>query len=328
MQQMIMGFWISRAIYSAAKFGIADLLRNGPKTVRELANASGTHAPSLYRLLRALASVGVFAEDQDGQFHSTPIAATLQSDAPGSLRYFAMAELGQEHYSAWEEFPYSVQTGETAFVHRFGEEVWSYYSKHPEQADVFNNAMTKITQLVNAGVLASYDFARFRRVVDVGGGHGEFLASILKANPKSRGVLFDSPHVISGATRISEEGLSGRCELVAGDFFETVPDDGDAYILKWIIHDWSDERSAAVLKNCRRAMAKNGMVLIIETVIAKGNELSFGKFVDLNMLVMTGGCERTEEEYKQLLAAAGFQLGRIVPTDSGFSVIEGVPVQD
>jgi ubiquinone/menaquinone biosynthesis C-methylase UbiE len=322
MQQMITGFWISRAIYSAAKYGLADLLKDQARTVDELAAASGTQPASLYRLLRALASVGIFAEDGDGRFRSTPLAATLESDAPGSLRYFAMAELGQEHYSAWEEFPYSLETGDIAFVHRFGKEVWAYYAEHSDHAEVFNNAMTKVTELVNASVLDSYPFTRFRRVVDVGGGHGELLISILKTSPEARGVLFDSPQVIAGAKRIAEVGLTARCELVAGDFFHSVPLDGDAYVLKWIIHDWNDEHCVTILKNIRRSIARNGVVLIVDAVIPNGNEPFFGKLMDLNMLVMTGGRERTEEEFKQLLAAAGFRLLRIVPTLSGFSVIE------
>jgi ubiquinone/menaquinone biosynthesis C-methylase UbiE len=322
MQQMIIGFWISRAIYGAAKFGLPDLLKDQPRTVEELAAASKTHAGSLYRLLRALASVGIFAEDGDGRFRSTPLAATLESDAPGSLRYFAMAELGQEHYSAWEEFPYSVQTGEIAFTRRFGKEVWNYYAERPDRAEVFNNAMTKMTQLVNESVLMSYPFSRFRRVVDVGGGHGELLISILKTSPDARGVLFDSPQVITGAKRIAESGLTARCELVGGNFFHSVPPDGDAYLLKWIIHDWNDEQCVTILKNIRRSIASNGVVLIVDSVIPKGNEPFFGKLMDLNMLVMTGGRERTEEEFKQLLAAGGFRLLRIVPTVSGFSVIE------
>lgn len=327
MRQFIVGFWTSRAIYAAAKFGIADLLRDGPKTIDELAVASGTHAPSLYRLMRALASIGIFAEE-NGRFSSTPLAETLESGAPGSLRYFAMAELGQEHYSAWEEFPYSVKTGEMAFVRRFGKEVWPYYAEHPEHAEVFNNAMTKVTELVNASVAASYDFGRFRRIVDVGGGHGQFLAAMLAASPKAHGVLFDSPEVISGAKRIrDDEGLSARCELAAGDFFQSVPAGGDAYVLKWIIHDWSDQQCVTILENCRHAMAKDGVVLIVETIIPEGNEPSFGKFIDLNMMVMTGGRERTEQEFKQLLSAAGFRLARIATSDSGFSVIEGVPAE-
>jgi O-methyltransferase domain/Dimerisation domain len=326
MREIIMGFWISRAVCAAAKFGIADLLRKAPKTVEELAAETGTHTPSLYRLLRGLASAGIFAEEGDGRFRSTPLAATLESDAPGSLRYFALAELGQEHYSAWEEFPYSIETGEMAFVHRFGKDAWAYYAEHPEHAEVFNNAMTKMTELVNASVVSAYDFSRFRRIVDVGGGHGRFLGAMLKASPEARGVLFDSPQVISGAKRIAEEGLTGRADLVPGDFFESVPEGGDAYALKWIIHDWNDEQCVVILKNCRRAMTKNGVVLIIETVIPKGNEPFFGKLLDLNMLVMTGGRERTEQEYKQLLATAGFRLVRIVTADSGFSVIEGEPV--
>jgi ubiquinone/menaquinone biosynthesis C-methylase UbiE len=216
--------------------------------------------------------------------------------------------------------------GELAFVHRFGQDAWAYYAEHAEHAEVFNNAMTTLTQLVNASVMASYKFDRFRTIVDIGGGHGQFLASMLKASPEARGVLFDSPQVISGAKAILEGGLLDRCELVAGDFFHSVPAGGDAYVLKWIIHDWTDEQCVTILKNCHRAMAKSGVVLIVETVIPEGNEPSFGKFMDLNMLVMTGGRERTESEYKELLAAAGFQLSRNVPSDLGFSVIEGVPL--
>jgi O-methyltransferase domain/Dimerisation domain len=327
MQQFITGFWVSRAIYAAAKFGIADLLRNGPMTVDELASASGTHAPSLFRLMRALASVGIFSEEENCRFRSTPVAATLESDAPGSMRYFAMAELGQEHYSAWEEFPHSVQTGEMAFANRFGKEIWQYYAEHPEHAEVFNNAMSNVTKVVNASVVSAYDFRRFRRIVDVGGGHGEFLATMLEASPEASGVLFDAPQVISGAKRMTDEGLSARREVVAGNFFESVPAGGDAYVLKWIIHDWTDEQCATILKNCRRAMSKSGVVLIVEAVIPEGNEPFFGKLMDLNMLVMTGGRERTEREFEQLLAASGFRLARISRSDSGFSVIEGVPAE-
>ncbi|HKP88140.1 MAG TPA: methyltransferase [Blastocatellia bacterium] len=324
MLKMISGFWISRAIYVAAKLGIADLVKDRAMTAAELAEATGTHAPSLYRVLRALASVRIFAKDDGGRFHLTPLAATLQSDAPGSLRYMAMTELGEEHYPAWELVLQSVKTGEIAFDRRFGMPIWEFFEKNPENASIFNNAMSNMTAGLEEALLASYDFSSIRKLVDVGGGHGGLITSILKANPSMRGVLFDAPSVVEGARqKISAAGLQERCELVGGDFFKSVSEGGDAYILKWIIHDWNDEQSVAILTNCRRAVAPGGKLLLVEAVIPPGDEPSFSKFIDLNMLVMTGGRERTEAEYRNLLQAAGFELTRIVPTPTPFSVIEG-----
>jgi ubiquinone/menaquinone biosynthesis C-methylase UbiE len=324
MLQMISGFWISRAIYVAAKLGIADHLCDGHRTVDELAAATGTHAPSLYRVLRALASVGIFTEDENRRFALTPLAETLQSDAPDSLRAFATVELGEEHYPAWGELLHSVRTGEIAFDRAFGMPVWKFFEQNPENAKTFNDAMTGFTLAVNDAVLSSYDFSSIGKIVDVGGGHGSLIASILKANPKMRGVLFDAPPVIEGARhRIRDEGIADRCEAVAGDFFKSVPSGGDAYIVKWIIHDWDDEQSISILKNCHRAMADNGRLLLVEAVVPDGSEPHFSKYMDLNMLVMTGGRERTADQYRTLLEASGFKLTRIVPTKSPMSIIEG-----
>ncbi len=324
MLQMISGFWISRAIYVAAKLGIADHLRDGHRTFDELAAATGTHAPSLYRVLRALASVGVFTEDEKRRFALTPLAETLRTDVPDSLRAFATVELGEEHYPAWGELLHSVKTGEIAFDRAFGMPVWNFFEQNPENAKTFNDAMTGFTLAVNDTVLSSYDFSSIGKIVDVGGGHGSLIASILKANPKMTGVLFDAPPVIEGARhRIRDEGIAERCEAVAGDFFESVPSGGDAYIVKWIIHDWDDERSVSILRNCHRAMAENGRLLLVEAVVPHGSEPHFSKYMDLNMLVMTGGRERTEDEYRALLKASGFRLTRIIPTESPMSIIEG-----
>jgi ubiquinone/menaquinone biosynthesis C-methylase UbiE len=324
MLQMISGFWISRAIYVAAKLGIADQLRDGPKTVDELAAATATHAPSLYRVLRALAGVGVFTEDKKRGFALTPLADTLRTDAPGSLRAFATVELGEEHYPAWGELLHSVRTGEIAFDRAFGMPVWKFFEQNPGNAKTFNDAMTGFTLAVNDAVLSSYDFSSISKIVDVGGGHGSLIASILKANPKMRGVLFDAPPVIEGAGhRLKDEGLAERCEATAGDFFDSVPSGGDAYIVKWIIHDWDDEQSVSILKNCHRAMAENGRLLLVEAVVPDGSEPHFSKYMDLNMLIMTGGRERTEDEYRTLLEASGFKLTRTVPTKSPMSIIEG-----
>ena len=324
MLRLIAGFWVSRAVYLAAKLGIADLLKDKPQSSTELAQATGMHVPSLHRVLRALASVGVFAEDEHGRFALTPLAATLRTDVPGSLRAFAIAELGEDHYPAWGEVLHSVKTGEIAFDHLFGMDVWQYRAQHPEDGRIFDEAMASFSSVVNAAVVASYDFSSIGKIVDVGGGDGSLIASILKANPRMKGVLFDLPHVTAGARqRIEREGLTELCEVVAGDFFDSLPSGGDAYILKWIIHDWDDERSVTLLKNCHRAMAKNGKLLVVEAIIPLDNAPSFHKFMDLNMLVMTGGRERMEAEYQALLEAAGFRLTRIIPTQSEMRVIEG-----
>jgi len=324
MLQMISGFWISRAIYVAAKLGVADHLSDGYRTIDELAAATGTHAPSLYRVLRALASVGVFTEDGKRGFALTPLAETLRTDVSGSLRAFATVELGEEHYPAWGELLHSVRTGEIAFDRAFGMPVWEFFEQNPENAKTFNDAMTGMTLAVNDAVLSSYDFSSIGKIIDVGGGHGSLIASILKAHPEMRGILFDAPPVIEGARcRLQDEGIAERCEAIAGDFFESVPGGGDAYILKWIIHDWDEERSITILKNCHRAMAENGRLLLVEAVVPFGSEPHFSKFIDLNMLVMTGGRERTEDEYRTLFEASGFRLTRIIPTESPMSIIEG-----
>ncbi|MBV9211219.1 MAG: methyltransferase [Acidobacteria bacterium] len=324
MLQLISGFWISRAIYIAAKLSLADQLADGSKTAEELAAATSTHAPSLYRVMRALASVGVFTEDSERRFALTPLSETLRSDAPGSLRAFATTELGEEHYPAWGELLHSVKTGEIAFDHHFGMPCWEYFTKHRDNAKTFADAMTGMTLATNAAVLASYDFSGIKQLVDVGGGHGSLIAAILKANPEMKGLLFDAPPVIEGARpKLEAEGLAERCQAVAGDFFESVPEGGDAYILKWIIHDWDEERATSILRNCHRAMKENGKLLLVEAVVPEGVEPHFSKFIDLNMLVMTGGRERTQEEYRKLFEASGFRLTKVVETPSPMSVIEG-----
>ncbi len=321
MQQHIESFWVGRSIYAAAYFGLADLLKGGPRTVEEIAAASRTHAPSVRRLLRALASIGIFHEDPDGRFRSTPLATTLESDAPATLRYTALSELGQEHYQAWEEFPHSIATGEMAFVRRFGMEAWPYYREHAEHAANFNRSMTGFSEAVIAGVMEAYDFSGFRKVVDVGGGQGALLAAILTAAPGARGVLFDAAEVVAGASRLAP--VADRCEAVAGNFFEAVPEGGDAYVMKWILHDWTDDQCRVILKNCHRAMAAGGKVIAIDMILPPPNQPSFGRWMDLNMLVMTGGRERTEAEFGELFASAGFRLTRTALTPSGFGVLEG-----
>lgn len=327
MLQLISGFWIARCIYVAAKLGIADVVKDAPKNANELAAATGTDAPSLFRVMRALASVGVFSQDADDRFAITPLSATLCSDVRGSLRAFAMTELGEEHYPAWGELLHSVRTGEIAFDHAFGKPIWEFFSENPENAKIFNDAMSGMTAQANEAILSRYDFAGMKTLMDVGGGHGGLITSILQRHPGMKGILFDSPQVIEGAQAVvNGSSVSDRCQLAAGNFFESVPGGADAIILKWIIHDWNDEQCVTILRNCHRALPENGKLILVEAVVPASNEPHFSKFIDLNMLVMTGGRERTEQEFRALYDAAGFQLLRIVATDSPFSVIEGVKV--
>ena len=327
MLQIISGFWISRAVYVIGKLGIPDLLQSGPKTAEELAAATKTHAPSLFRILRALVSVGVLSSREGGRFGQTPLSETLVTDAPGSLRWFAVSELGQEHYPAWGNLMHSVQTGEIAFDNFFGVDIWKYFNQNPEDAAVFNNSMSSVTAHTNEAIISLYDFSQFGTIVDVGGGHGGLITSILQKNPQVKGILYDAAEVIEGARpKIEAAGLADRVETVAGDFFKSVPAGGDAYVMKWIIHDWDDEKSNTILKNCRSQMPANGKLILVDSVVPETNEPHFSKFIDLNMLVMTGGKERTEKEFAQLLADAGFKLLRVIPTDLPTSIIEAEPV--
>ncbi|BAY22171.1 hydroxyneurosporene-O-methyltransferase [Calothrix sp. NIES-2100] len=327
MLQMISGFWISKAIYAVAKLGIADYLIDRPKTAEELAAITETHPLSLYRLLRALASVGIFAEDENHKFSLTPLAATLQTDVPGSLRFFAISELGTHHSLGWNNLLHSLKTGEIAFDNATGINIWEYYAQHPEDAKRFNQAMTNITAVEVAAIISSYNFSEFQNIVDIGGGQGSLLTQILKANQKLKGFIFDLPQVIEATKlQLQAEDIAHRVTAVAGNFFESVPEGGDAYLLKHIIHDWDEEKATTILKNCHQAMPQHSKLLLFEIVIAPGNEQSFGKLLDLNMLVMAGGRERTQEEYRALLKSAGFQLTRIIPTPSIVSIIEAVKV--
>src|SRR5437867_872210 len=323
--QLISGFWISRCIYVAAKLGIADLLKEESKSAEELASATSTHPPSLVRVLRALASVNLLTQSHDNRFGNTPVSETLRSDIQGSLRAFAMTELGEEHYPAWGELLSSVQTGAIAFDHAFGMPVWEFFGKNPDNAKIFNDAMSGMTAQANEALHAAYSFAGIKTIIDVGGGHGGLITSILQRNPQMRGILFDAPQVIEGAKDlVAKSAVGDRCELVGGDFFKSVPAGGDAIIMKWIIHDWNDEQSVTILRNCHQALPDNGKLILVEAVIPPGSEMHFSKFMDLNMLVMTGGRERTEEEFRGLYEDSGFRLIRVVPTESPFSVIEGI----
>jgi len=323
----ITGFWSSRAVYIIAKLGIPDLLTDGAKSAEELARATDTHAPALYRILRALTSLGILSSSEEGKFSLTPVSELLVTNAPGSMRWFIVSELGEEHYPAWGNLMHSVKTGEIAFDNHFGKDIWAYFKENPAQGALFNNSMSGMTRVVHEAILANYDFSVFKKVIDVGGGHGALITSILKANPNASGVLLDSEEVTAGTRpNIEAAGLANRCEVVAGNFFKQVPAGGDAYVMKWIIHDWNDEQSVTILRNIREQIASGGRVLIFDAVVPDTSEPDFSKFFDLNMLVMTGGKERTAKEFEVLLNASGFRLVRIIPTETPTAIIEGEPV--
>jgi ubiquinone/menaquinone biosynthesis C-methylase UbiE len=327
MIQYITGFWMSRAVYIAAKLGLPDLLQSGPKTTDELAQATGTHPPSLYRVLRALTSAGVFKKESDGRFGLTPLSETFVTNTPGTMRWFLISELGQEHYPAWGNVMHSVKTGEIAFDNQFGADVWQYFANNPEDAAVFNDSMSANTAAANQAIMAAYDFSPFKTVIDIGGGHGGLITSILQQNPQTKGVLFDAPPVIEGArAKLEQAGVADRCQAIAGDFFKEVPGGADAYVMKWIIHDWEDQKAIAILKNCRKHMQPNNRLLIVDCVVPDNDAPDFSKTFDLNMMVMTGGKERTEKEFSELLQASGFKLLRTIPTDFPTSIVEGQPI--
>jgi hypothetical protein len=324
--RMITGFRISQMIYVAARLGIADLLKDGPRAADELAEATGTHAPSLYRLLRALASLGVFAEDEEGRFTLTPLAALLQTGVPGSQRARALFYGDPSSWQTWGHFLHSVTTGETAFGHIFGMDAWEYHSKHPELNEHFNAFMSENTAMQIPSIVAAYDFTGVRTLVDVGGGQGVLIAAILKANPHLNGILCDAPHVVNSARPVLEaEGVIDRCQVVPCDFFSSVPAGGDAYLLKSIVHDWSDDQAIAILKTCRRAMPEDGRLLLVENVLTPGNEPDLAKLLDLQMLVELGGLERTEAGFGNLLARSGLQLTRVIAARAPLSIIEAIP---
>lgn len=327
LRELINGYQVSQAIHVAATLGIADLLAAGSRSADELAAETDTHAPSLYRLLRALASVGVFYEGDERRFSLTEIGERLRSDAPASQRGWA-AFIGRPYqFATWSNMLHSIRTGENAFRHVHGTGAWEWRAEHPEESAIFDAAMTSVTGRTNASVLDAYDFGSFGTVVDVGGSRGVLLAALLTRFPEMQGVLFDLPHVVAGADEVlARAGVADRCRVVGGSFFDdALPEGGDAYVLKAIVHDWDDEPSIAILRACRRAMRPDAKLLVLERILAPPNEGADAKFSDLNMLVSLSGRERTEEEFEALLAAAGFRLDRVVRSESHVAVIEGTP---
>jgi orsellinic acid C2-O-methyltransferase len=323
------GHYITNALHLAAKLGVAELLKDGPRHANDLALATQTHAPSLRRVLRLLSSVGVFEERENGAFVLTSIGECLRAGVPGSARAMVMLFTGAPIQDAWRDLEYCVRTGNPVYRKRGLDDPFKDPARTPEDNATFDAAMADFTALVSMAVAAIYDFAPLRTLVDVGGGNGALLIGILRAHRDLRGVVFDQPQAAERAQKaIAEHGLSERCDAVGGDFFREVPRGGDAYILKHVIHDWDDERALAILKNCHRAMADGGKLLIVEGVypprIEQSLEARGAAANDVNMLVNTGGRQRSEAEFRALYEAAGFRLTRIIPTPAVVCVVEGV----
>ena len=327
--QMAIGHYFSRALFVAAKLGIADLLKDGPRGSSDLARATDTHAPSLARMLRLLASAGIFEEVDKGEFQLTPLGDLLRCDVPGSMRPLVMLFAGVGLQDSWKELEYCVRTGEPAFRRTNPDaDPFTQIAQDPEQAANFDKAMATFAPQTAAAIAAAYDFSQFKKVVDIGGGNGALLIGILKTHPSLRGVVFDLPHVAERAnSEVAAAEVADRCEVVAGSFFDRVPSGADAYLLKHVIHDWNDERGTVILKNCRTAMPPMAKLLIVEGVYPPRIDLSpasrSATANDLNMLVATGGRQRSEAEFRELFAASGFRLTRIVPTQARVCVIEG-----
>ena len=324
--QMATAYWVSRAVYAVAQLGIADLLRDAPRNSADLAAATGMHPGALRRVLRTLASVGLFTTDEHGCFGLTALGTTLQSDAPGAARSTVMYLAGQLWWASWGEMLHAVRTGETGVQKALGVSVYEYLTQHPEEASHFNAAMIGFHGQEPAAIVEAYDFSGAGTVVDVGGGTGSLLGTILLANPNTRGVLLERPQVVDEAVHnLRVAGVAGRCHVVGGDFLEAVPDGGDVYIVSHCIHNWDEASCVRILEHCRRAMKPGGRLLIVEAVVRPGDEPDPAKILDLAMLLIPGGQERSQEEYRALLEKAGFRLTRVVPTRTSASLIEAVP---
>jgi O-methyltransferase domain/Dimerisation domain len=326
MLQLLNAFLTVQALHVAAALGIADLLADGSRTVEDLAAATGAHRLSLHRLLRMLAGVGVFREEADGRFALTALGETLRSDGPDSVRDWALYLGAPALWEAWGRLRDSVMTGQPGFALAHGMPMMEYRARHPELAAPFDRWMTRQSDQHNAAIVAAYDYSPFRTVADIGGGQGSTLAAILRANPALRGILLDLPHVVADAAPLQAAGVLDRCDVVGGDMLQGVPGGADAYLIKRVLMDWGDEQAGRVLKNCAGAMPEAGKVLVVEMVMPPGNDPSPAKSFDLLMLLAhEGGRVRTEAELRELFAAAGLRLARVIPTASPNSILEGVP---
>ena len=321
--QMLCGAWITQGIYVAAELRIADLLVDCGCSVKDLATATDSDEGSLYRLLRALSGIGLLSEDAEGRFSLTPLGEPLLSERPDSQRALAIM-MGAEFYEAWGKLLYSVRTGRDGFRHAFGAGFFDYMTDHPDRHQIYDAAMHGIHGVESEPISVAYDFSSVRKVVDIGGGNGSLLSKILKLYPNLKGVLFDLPSVAERASDlIGKEELERRCRVEGGDFFLSVPEGADCYLLRHILHDWIDEQALQILGLCREAMRPDGKILVVENLIPSANEPHFSKWLDL-MMLLVGGKERTKEQFRYLFEKAGLRLEKVIPTTADVSILVAV----
>jgi hypothetical protein len=323
---MVIGKWISQAIGTVVEIGVPDQLAKGPRPCRDIAREAGVSEDGLYRLLRALASVGVFAEGTGRRFRLTSMGQLLRSDHPQSLAGYARFTAHDITWRPWGMLAYSVKTSMPAFDQVFNASVFDHFSQNPEVATVFDDAMTSISAMESRATAVAYDFRGVKTLMDVAGGHGLLLATVLRRHKNMRGVLFDLPHVAANAAMtFTRAGLSSRVRIESGDFFKELPSGADAIMMKHILHDWDDESATRILQACHRALDTRGKVLVVDPVVPPSNIPHYGKLLDLEMLVLTPrGRERTKAEFVKLLRGAGFRLSRVIPTESPLSIVEAV----
>lgn len=322
---MLAGHFLAQGLYAAAALAIPDLIAKGRSTIDELAAATASHRPTLLRLLRTLASAGVFTEDASGRFGLTPLGNTLRSDTPDSVRDKALFECSQPIWLAWGHLADSLRTGRPAFDQVHNTPIWSYLADNAQAGVDFNRFMTAQSRLHNAAIIEAYDFSRIGTLIDVGGGHGATLAAALAQSPNTRGVLFDLPEVVTPASALETAKFGARCQVIAGDMLERLPPGGDAYLFKRVMMDLTDEETVAVLRHCRAMMKPGSKVLVIDPMLPDGRAPHLNWLVDLNMLVSTGGQCRTQAQFGTLFEASGFTLERVIATHSPNFIIEGVP---
>jgi O-methyltransferase domain len=326
LSRMLTGAALSRAICTIGDLGVADHIEPGsPQPVARLAQLTGTHERSLYRLLRFTASYGVFRDAGDRAFEHTPLSTALRSDAPGTFR--PAAQMFHRVFAVWDGLDHAVRTGESGCMKVYGEPMFDYIGKHPELAPVFDAGMTSFHGHETDAMLEAYDFGEIKTLADIGGGNGSLLTVVLRRYPQLRGILFDLGHVIGRAKAgLRESGLEQRCSVIEGSFFESVPAGADAYLMRHIIHDWTDEQSVQILRNCRNVTPMHGRVLLVEFAVPAANQASLGKDADMIMLTFPGGMERTEDEYQSLFEQSGYRLHKVTKTRTSVCVIEGRPV--
>jgi hypothetical protein len=325
MFQLLSGASITGVISCLAALGIPDLVENGPKSAEEIAKEIGSQPDTVYRLMRANASIGVLSEGADGKFSQTPLSAVLRSNAKPSLRAFATMHGAEWHGRGWAHLEYCVRTGKQAIEKIYGQPIFQFLEQNPDEGKVFNQAMSDLSSVDSPAIADAYDFGNIHSIVDVAGGHGHMLETILTRNPHLKGTLYDMASVVADAENGALKPLMGRCTIASGDMFAEVPAGADAYIMKHIMHDWPDDVCVKILKACRKAVNPGGKLLVVDHVIQPGNDFSPGKFLDIQMLIFPGGRERSEKQFSELFSAAGWKLSRVIPTRTPESIVEGVP---